>query len=156
MDEELTTLIARPSPWQRWQRGPGVAITVIGVWALLYGDLFGLALIALGGWGVSEFWRGIRVTGDTLYVQGRVSRRTMPVADIRQVGIAPSRTLWLTPRSGRTLVLRMVDTRTDRKGSLDDVHDRLRELAEAAGADLEPVLEERTHPPRPRTPFLGW
>jgi hypothetical protein len=155
VDPELTTLIARPSGWQRAQRGPGLVIAGVGVWALFYGQLLGLAMLAVGFWWVAEFWRGIRVTGDTLHMQGRVLRRSLPLAEIRQLGIA-SRTLWVRPATGRTLVLHMVDVRTDTRGSLDDVHDRLRELAEQAGAELEPLLTERTPPPRPRTPFFGW
>lgn len=156
MDTELTTLIVRPRGWQRLQRWPGVLILGLGVWSLLYGELWGLAFLALGLWGTSEIWRGIRVTGDILYMQGRVLRRTLPLSRIRQVGIAPSRMLWVQPVEGRTLTLSMAEVRTDRPGSLVDAQERLRELATAAGADLEPPLEEPTKPPRPTTTFFGW
>lgn len=156
MDTELTTLIARPRGWQRMQRWPGVVILVVGLWSLLYAEPWGLAFAALGLWGTSEIWRGIRVTGDTLHMQGRVLRRTLPLSRIRQVGLAPSRTLWVQPDEGRTLLLHMAESRTDRPGRVGDVHDRLRELATDAGADLEPELPDRTRPPRPTTPFFGW
>ena len=63
---------------------------------------------------------------------------------------------WVQPRKGTTLVLHMAETRLDAKGSVPDIHDRLRELAEQAGADLEPALHGGAHPPRPSTPFFGW
>jgi hypothetical protein len=156
VDTELTTLIARPRGWQRLQRWPGMLILVVGVWSLLFGEVWGLAFAALGLWGTSEIWRGIRVTGDTLYMQGRVLRRTLPLTRIRQVGVGRSRNLWVQPTEGRTLLLHMAETRTDRTGSINDVHDRLRELAAGAGADLAPALDEPTKPPRPTTPFFGW
>ena len=156
MEQELTTLIARARGWQRAQRYPGLLILLAGLWALMFGDLWGLAFIPIGFWGAAEFWRGIRVTGDTLYAQGRLTWRTLPLGQIRQVGVTPSRTIWVQPVAGRTLVLPMAEKRTDREGSVQDLHDRLRELAGQAGADLEPELEERREPPRPATPFFGW
>ncbi|QZY29607.1 hypothetical protein [Nocardioides coralli] len=156
MDTELTTLIVRPRGWQRLQRWPGMVILGIGIWSLFFADPWAVAFIALGLWGTSEMWRGIRVTGDTLHMQGRIVRRTLPLAQVRQVGIAPSRSLWVQPEEGPTLLLHMAETRTDRPGSLADAVDRLRELAAGAGADLEPALEEPTSPPRPTTRFFGW
>ena len=34
--------------------------------------------------------------------------------------------------------------------------ERLRELATAAGAELDPPLDDLVHAPRPSTPFFGW
>lgn len=157
MDSELTTLIAKPPAWQRLQRWPGVVLLALGLWAGMVGREPGaLAFIAVGFWGTSEFWRGIRVTGDTLIAQGRLQRRRIPLADVLQVGQSPSRTVWVQAKGTRTVVLHMAETRTDVPGSLIDIHDRLRELATAAGATLDPPIEARQRPPRPATPFFGW
>lgn len=155
--DELTTLIARPRAWQRTQRWPGVLLLAIGLWAgLVGGEPAALAFIAVGFWGTAEFWRGIRVTGDRLIAQGRLRRRTIPLADILQVGQSPSRTVWVQARGMRTVVLHMAEKRIDEPGSLVEIHDRLRELADEAGATLDPPLEGPLHPPRPATPFFGW
>ena len=156
-DTELTTLIARPRAWQRIQRWPGVFLLGLGLWSGLFGSEPGaLFFIAVGFWGTAEFWRGIRVTGDRLIAQGRLRRRTVALADVLQVGQSPSRTVWVQARGTRTLVLHMAETRIDEPGLLPEIHDRLRELAEEAGATLDPPLEAPQHPPRPATPFFGW
>jgi hypothetical protein len=157
METELTTLIARPRGWQRWARWPGAAMLGVGLWSLVYEwEPVVLVLVAVGFWGTSEFWRGLRVTGDTMIAQGRLVRRTLPLTEIRQVGVGPMGAPWVQPREGTTLVLHMAETRTDQKGSVPDIRDRLRELAEQAGADLEPALDDQARPPRPATPFFGW
>ncbi len=157
IDPELTTLIARPRAWQRWQRWPGVVLLGAGLWSAVYGlDPAGLAFIAVGLWGTSEFWRGIRVTGDRLIAQGRFTRRVVPLAEILQVGQSPSQTVWVQARGRRTIALHQAETRTDVPGSLPEIHDRLRELAEEAGAALDPPLLEPRHPPKPSTPLFGW
>lgn len=157
MDSELTTLIARPRAWQRTQRWPGAFLTGIGLWSLLFGaEPAGLAFVAIGGWGTAEFWRGIRVTGDTLVAQGRISRRTIPLAEVLQVGTSPSRTVWVQSKGRRTVVLHMAEARTDQPGTIRDIEERLRELAAAAGADLDEPLDEPRRAPRPSTPFFGW
>ena len=157
MDAELTTLIAKPRAWQRWFQWPAVIILGVGLWSLVFElEPFALAFVAVGFWGTSEFWRGVRVTGDTLIAQGRVSRRTLPLSEVRQVGAAPMGAVWVQPREGRTLVLHMAETRVDVKGTVPDIEARLRELAEEAGADLEPALDDPASPPTPSTPFFGW
>lgn len=154
--DELTTLIARPRGWQRTQRWPGALLLAIGLWAGFTGEPAALAFIAIGFWGTAEFWRGVRVTGDRLIAQGRLRRRTIPLADFLQVGQSPSRTVWVQARGMRTVVLHMAETRVDEPGTLVEIHDRLRELAAEAGATLDPPLEAPQHPPRPATPFFGW
>jgi hypothetical protein len=157
MDLELTTLIAKPRAWQRWFQWPGVIILGVGLWSLVFEfEPVALALMVLGFWGASEFWRGVRVTGDTLIAQGRVSRRTLPLSEVRQVGTGPMDAVWVQPREGRTLVLHMAETRMDVQGTVPDIEARLRELAEEAGADLEPALDDKASPPKPYTPFFGW
>ena len=158
MDAELTTLIARPSAWQRAQRWPGALLLGVGLWSMAYGfEPAALLFIAVGVWGISEFWRGIRVSGDRLIAQGRVWRRTVPLIEFRQVGTSPSRTVWVQARGRRTIVLHMAETRTDvTGGSVVDIAERLRELAQEAGATLDPPLDGPTRPPRPSTPFFGW
>jgi hypothetical protein len=44
----------------------------------------------------------------------------------------------------------------DEPGTIPDIEARLRELAQEAGAELGPELEEPMQPPRPSTPFFGW
>jgi hypothetical protein len=157
METELTTLIAKPRGWQRWTRWPGAAMVAVGLWSLAYDwEPAALVLVAVGLWCTAEFWRGVRVTGDTLIAQGRVVRRTLPLTEFRQVGVGPMGAPWVQPREGTTLVLHMAETRIDERGSVADIHDRLRELAAEAGADLEPPLEDEQRPPRPSTPFYGW
>lgn len=157
MDAELTTLIAKPRAWQRIQRWPGAFLLGIGLWSGIVGaEPAALAFVAVGFWGTAEFWRGLRVTGDRLIAQGRLRRRTIELADLLQVGQSPSRTVWVQSRGRRTVALHMAETRTDAPGSLSDIHDRLRELAEAAGAALDPPLDGPHQPPRPATPFFGW
>jgi hypothetical protein len=157
MDPELTTLIARPRAWQRWSRWPGVLLLVVGLWSLAYGfEPLALAVIAVGFWGTSEIWRGVRVTGDTLIAQGRLSRRSIPLAEIAQVGRAKFGAVWVRPCEGRTLVLHQAELRMDEPGTIPDIEARLRELAQEAGAELGPELEEPMQPPRPSTPFFGW
>lgn len=156
-DTGLTTLIARPRAWQRMQRWPGALLLGIGLWSGLWSqEPGGLAFAGIGFWGTAEFWRGIRVTGDRLIAQGRLRRRTIPLAEILQVGQSPSRTVWVQARGMRTIVLHMAESRIDAPGSLPEIHDRLRELAAEAGAALDPPLETPAHPPRPTTPFFGW
>ena len=157
MDAELTTLIARPRTWQRTQRWPGVLLLAVGVYSLVFGlEPASLAFVAVGFWGTAEFWRGIRVTGDTLVAQGRITRRRIPLAEILQVGTSPSRTVWVQSRGRRTVVLHMAESRVDEPGTIVDIEERLRELATRAGATLDEPLEERRRPPRPSTPFFGW
>lgn len=156
-DTVLTTLVAKPRAWQRIQRWPGAFLLAVGLWSGLFGqEPAALALIAVGFWGSAEFWRGIRVTGGRLIAQGRLRRRTLPLADILQVGQSPSRTVWVQVRGRRTVVLHMAETRIDAPGSLSEIADRLRELAEKAGATLDPPLAAPQHPPRPATPLFGW
>lgn len=132
-------------------------ILAAGLWSLVYGiEPIALGFVAVGFWGTSEIWRGVRVTGDQLIAQGRVSRRTLPLAEFRQVGRGRMGTVWVQPRTGRTLVLHQAEIRTDVKGDSADVVGRLRELAEEGGADLEPEVEDPTSPPKPSTPFFGW
>ena len=157
IDPELTTLIAKPRAWQRWQRWPALVLLAAGLWSAVFGlEPAGLAFIAIGVWGTAEFWRGIRVTGDRLIAQGRLTRRVVPLPAILQVGYSTSQTVWVQARGMRTIALHMAETRTDVPGSLSDIHDRLRELAEGAGAALDPPLHEPQHPPKPSTPFFGW
>ena len=154
---ELTTLIAKPRAWQRIQRWPGAFLLVAGLWSTLVGrEPAGLAFVAVGFWGTAEFWRGLRVTGDQMIAQGRLRRFTVPLADFLQVGQSPGRTVWVQAKGVRTLALHMAESRVDAEGSLVDIHDRLRELAEEAGASLDTPLEALQHPPRPATPFFGW
>ena len=153
---ELTTLIAQPRAWQRVQRWPGALLLAVGLGSSLFGqEPVSLAFAAIGFWGTAEFWRGMRVTGDRLVAQGRVRRRTIPLAEILQVGQSPSRTVWVQARGMRTVVLHMAEVRVDVPGSLPEIHDRLRELAVEAGATHDPPLDAPQHPPRPATPFIG-
>ena len=93
---------------------------------------------------------------DQLVAQGRVSRRTVPLAEVRQVGHTATGTPWVRPAQGRTLVLQMAETRLDQPGAGREVGEALREQAARAGADLEPALDGAARPPRPATPFFGW
>lgn len=157
MDTELTTLIAKPRSWQRVQRWPSALLLALGIGATLFSrEPAGLVFVALGYWGTAEFWRGVRVTGDRMVAQGRVRRITVPLSDFLQVGLSPSRTVWVQARGRRTLVLNMAERRVDTEGSLVDIHDRLRELAEDAGASLDPPLDGLHRPPRPAMWFFGW
>ncbi len=157
MEPELTTLIAKPATWQRIQRWPSAFLLVLGLWSLVYGfEPAGLLAAVIGFWGTAEFWRGIHVTGDRLVAQGRIRRHTVPLAEFLQVGISPARTVWVQARGRRTLVLHMAESRTDVPGNVTDVWERLRELATAAGAELDPPLDDLVHAPRPSTPFFGW
>lgn len=157
MDDELTTLIARPAAWQRVQRWPSAFLLALGAWSMVFGfEPAGLLVAVVGLWGTAEFWRGIRVTGDRMIAQGRIRRHTVPLVEILQVGVSPARTVWVQARGRRTLVLHMAESRTDEQGNVHDVQERLRELATAAGATLDPPLDDLTHPPRPSTPFFGW
>jgi hypothetical protein len=157
LEPGLTTLIARAPAWQRAQRWPGLLLLAAGLWSFVFGVEPGaLLFVAVGFWGTAEFWRGLRVTGDTLVAQGRVVRKKLPLADVLQVGITPGRVVWVQSKGRRTLVLRMAETRVDQPGSHVVIEQRLRELAEAAGATLDGPFEERLPAPRPRTPFFGW
>ena len=152
----LTTLIARAPAWQRFQRWPGLLLLAVGLWSLVFGfEPVVLLLLAVGFWGTAEFWRGLRVTGDTVVAQGRMTRRTVPLADVLQVGQSPGRTLWLQSKGRRTMVLRMAESRVDEPGGLVEIQERLLDLAAAAGATLDEPLEARVPAPRPRTPFFG-
>lgn len=156
LEPGLTTLMARAPRWQRVQRWPALLLLVAGLWSFVFGfEPVALLFVLVGFWGTAEFWRGIRVTGDTLVAQGRLQRRTVPLADVLQVGQSPWRSLWVQAKGRRTLVLRMAESRVDDEGGLVEIEERLRELATAAGASLDPPLAERTPPPRPRTPFFG-
>lgn len=157
MDDELTTLIAKPRGFSRVQRWPGAVLLALGLWSFVFGfEPSSLVFVAVGFWGTAEFWRGLRVTGDRLIAQGRVSRRTLPLAEVRQVGWSPSRTIWVQPRKGRTLLLHMAESRIDQPGRELEIIERLRELATGAGAELGPELDDAQRPPRPTTPFFGW
>ena len=157
IDPVLTTLMAKPAGWQRYQRWPGALLLALGLWSMLVGrEPAALVFVLVGFWGTAEFWRGVRVTGDRMIAQGRLRRITVPLADILQVGQSPGRTVWVQAKGRPTIVLHMAETRVDVPGSLADIRDRLRELAEEAGATLDPPLEDLQHPPRPATPFFGW
>ncbi len=156
LEPGLTTLIARAPAWQRLQRWPALLLLLAGLWSLVFGfEPVALLFVAVGFWGAAEFWRGLRVTGDTLVAQGRLVRKRVPLAEVLQVGQSPASALWLQSKGRRTLVLRMAEVRLDEKGGLVEIQERLRELAAAAGATLDEPLHERTAPPRPRTPFFG-
>lgn len=156
LEPGITTLIAKAPSWQRVQRWPALLLLLAGLWSFFFGFEPGaLAFVAVGFWGTAEFWRGLHVTGDTLVAQGRIMRRTVPLADVLQVGQSPARSLWLQARGRRTLVLRMAEVRVDQKGGLGEIQERLLELAAAAGATLDEPLDDRVPPPRPRTPLFG-
>jgi hypothetical protein len=153
----VTTLIAGPRLWQRAQRWPGALLLVAGLWSLVYGvEPVALAFVAVGFWLTAEFWRGLRVTGDVLVAQGRLTRRRLPLSEVRQVGHTRAGTAWVRPREGRTLVLAMAEKRIDQPGSAGSVRIALREQAAAAGADLEPEPAGPGRPPRPATVVFGW
>ncbi len=157
LEPGLTTLIARAPRWQRVQRWPGLLLLGAGLWSLTFGlEPAALPVLLIGFWATAEFWRGARVTGDTLVAQGRLMRRTVPLADVLQVGVSSARVVWVQAKGRRTLVLRMAESRVDQKGGFVDIAERLRELAEQAGASLDAPLEERAPAPRPRTPLFGW
>ncbi len=156
LEPGLTTLVARAPAWQRVQRWPAALLLLAGLWSLVFGvEPVALLFVVVGFWGTAEFWRGLRVTGDQVVAQGRFVRRTVPLDEVLQVGQSPARSLWLQSKGRRTLVLRMAEVRADEKGGLADIQARLLELAAAAGATLDEPLEERTRPPRPRTPLFG-
>jgi hypothetical protein len=154
----LTTLVAGPRGWQRVQRWPGALLLAAGLWSLRYGlEPVALASVAVGFWGTAEFWRGARVTGGVLVARGRVSRRVLSLAEVRQVGHTSAGVPWVRPVHGRTLVLSMAEARLDQPGAGREIAAALREQAEQAGAHLEPAAdEEPAEPPRPATPFFGW
>lgn len=154
---EVTTLAAGPRGWQRAQRWPAVLLLVAGLWSLRFGvEPVALAAMAVGLWGLGEFWRGIRVTDGVLVAQGRVSRRRLPLVEVDEVGHTSTGTPWVRPREGRTLVLQMAEKRLDQPGKGPEIAAALREQAVQAGADLGPAAGGPGPPPRPSTPVFGW
>ena len=157
MDEQITTLIAKPPTWQRVQRWPAAFLLALGLVSFASGlEPVSLLFAAVGLWGTAEFWRGIRVTGDTLVAQGRLVRKRVPLAEVLAIGSSRARTVWVQSRGRRTLVLNMAETRIDQPGNVRDIQERLRELAVAAGASLDEPADGPTNPPKPATPFFGW
>lgn len=134
----------------------GGALLALGGWAVGAGNPWGLVLLPLGSWVLSDLWRVARVEGQELVVRGRWARRRVPLRDVRGVGLTRLAHPWVQPAEGPAVPLRMVPARRDgdRPGAADVVR-RLRELALAQGADLGPAPHDPAPPARlDRSPGL--
>ena len=129
------------------QRWPGALLLAAGLWSLRYGlEPVALATVAVGFWGVAEFWRGARVTGGVLVARGRVSWRTLPLAEVRQVGHTSTGTAWVRPAAAGRSCSRWPRPGSTSPGPDAEIAAALREQAEQAGADLEPAPEAADRP----------
>lgn len=142
-------LVGRPTATRMF--GGGAAGLLLSVGALLVimdGNVWGLLLLALGFYGLSELWRKVTVNQDMLVAQGRVTRRSTALVTLHRVGVSTSARAWVAPRNRQPFYLRML---TDEAGwatpGVWEFVPALRERALAAGASLQDEVRERTEPP---------
>lgn len=104
----------------------------------------------------SSLWRVARLDDERLVARGRLVRRVIPLADVRQVGLSRTGFLWVqthTPRAdgGDVTALRMAP-----QGGLDlgqgppasqQLVEEIRRRATAAGARLDPPIAGPVRPP---------
>jgi hypothetical protein len=139
--------------------------------AVLGGLLFGIGLgaVAVDGDGVAGWAmvlpavvlllgtrRACRLRPHDVVAQGRVFRRVMPLAGLRQLGVSPEGRPWLQAADGTVTLLRMLSLPA--YGSADSSPSlvaEVRRAAQAAGADLEPPLQAPERPPTTKPLMLG-
>jgi hypothetical protein len=117
----------------------GLAITV----AVLAGILV---------WNALAIRRRCVLDDKQLRLQGRFTRRTVELEDLRQVALTPSRFAWVQtddpPTSIRLGMIPAKRLRTQRKHQIaSEAVPIIRQRAEAAGATLEPMPAKGTLPP---------
>ena len=133
-----TVLVGRPHVARRAAQAVlGLVVGVVGVLLVSGGSWFGVAMLLLGLYGVSELWRSATLTTDRLLVRSRVARRQVDLRDLTRVALSPTGAIWVAPAQGRPFYVRMVSALAD--GGHPDVTTflaALRERATAAGAHL--------------------
>jgi hypothetical protein len=143
-------LVGRPHLSERWVYlvGGGI-LTVVGLGSAVWKqNPLGLAFLLLGGFTLVELRRRVVVRDGRLHAQGRLVRRSVPLAELEQVAVSPMAEVWVQPRSGRPFYLHMVSRLAI--GSEPGVWEfpvRLRELAAAEGAQLADWQGEETLTP---------
>ncbi|ANH37566.1 hypothetical protein I601_1124 [Nocardioides dokdonensis FR1436] len=149
-------LVGRPHSTTRLRSASvGAVLLAIGLGLLLRSNPVGAVFLLAGGLLLADLWRCVRVEGERLVVQGRVTRHALPLRDIAQVGLSTMGRPWVAPRQGRPLYLRMVSEGQDLVNP--GVHEfvtRLREEARAAGAALDEQPDAPTPPPPGARPLF--
>ena len=99
----------------------------------------------------------VEVSDTELVVRGRVGRRRVPLADLLQVGLSPTRGAWVRPRSSRPFFVGPLSAlRGERAAEPAEFLQMLRQRAEAAGARLDPTSGARyAEAPADISPFFG-
>ncbi|MGG5259460.1 hypothetical protein [Phycicoccus avicenniae] len=153
-----TPLVGRPHSSKRFaQAVVGAIALVIGVVLLTKGTwLFGMALVLLGLYGLTDLRRKVTVTQDRMVVQGRVARREVALADLVRVALSPASQLWVATGDGSAFYVRMVAPFQDIKNpGVRDFVTALRERASAAGARLEAEEGDRSPAPQGTSPLFS-
>jgi hypothetical protein len=124
--------VARPSDWPGW-------VLLVPALVLLLGTR-----------------RACRLRSDAAVVQGRVFRRVVRLAELRQVAVCLDGRTWLQTQDGEVTLLRMVPQIDYGAGHARPTSvERLRAAGSEAGARLEPALRAPEQPPTTKPLLLG-
>ncbi len=153
-------LVARPHLSTRVVAATaGPVLTLVGVLAVFWkGNFFGVVFLLAGLYLLSDLWRRVTLRDGRLVAQGRVSRRSFDLAELRQVAVSPMAVVWVQANQMQPFYLRMLaeSTNGDSPG-IWDFPGRLRAAAEATGATPEPAPEADTAaPPQGTRPVFSW
>lgn len=137
----------------------GPLLTAVGLAALVWkGNLLGAIFVAAGLYLLSDLWRQVTVAQGRLVAQGRVSRRSFDLSELRQVAVSPMSVVWVQASNMPAFYLRMLaESASGDNPGIWDFPARLRTLAEQAGATPDPApAEETTPPPEGTRPVFSW
>lgn len=150
-------LTGRPTATRRL--GSGVAgglLVVVALLVLLNGNPWGITVLVMGLYGLSELRRKVTVDAGLLIAQGRLTRRTASLSTLNRVGISAMARAWVAPHNGRPFYLRMlIDEAGWATPGVWEFVPMLRERAIAAGARLQSETGERTDPPPGVAPWFS-
>ncbi|WP_146132918.1 hypothetical protein [Knoellia remsis] len=126
----------------------GPILLAVGVVVFVKCEWWGAPLAAFSLYMLADLWRKVAVTPTTLTAQGRITRKTVALADIEDAGVSPMSIIWVQPRDQRAFDLRMV-SQYGKAGAVGvaDFAPRLEELVRAAGGSASLDLDhKRPHP----------
>ncbi len=150
MTSGSNVLVARPHSTKRLVAATaGPVLTLVGLAALAWkGNLLGAVFLMAGLYLLSDLWRRVTLSDGRLVAQGRVSRRSFDLSELRQVAVSPTAVVWVQAHHMPAFYLRMLaeSTSGDNPG-IWDFPQRLRAAAESSGATPEPSPAADTAPP---------
>lgn len=135
-------LLARPHSTTRLVAATvGPVLTLVGVAAVGWkANMFGLVFVLAGLYLLSDLWRRVTLGDGRLVAQGRVSRRSFDLTELRQVAVSPMAVVWVQANHMPAFYLRMLaeSTSGDNPG-IWDFPQRLRAAAVSIGATPDPA-----------------